>query len=140
MGQFSVLTKKQSSDENVNSASNHGAIDLYGIIESEHQKGKVIPLCKLFKGRVTHLFQNFLMRMDKLPKETGRILPKGDWKSEYYRLLDLESTQVHDWTSFQMLLLGWFSCSLCAVYVASEFGSVNSSRVLMDLMRISKEY
>ena len=29
------------------------------ISESEHQKGKVIPLCKLFKGRVTHLFQNF---------------------------------------------------------------------------------
>ena len=29
------------------------------ISESEHQKGRVIPLCKLIKGRVTHLFQNF---------------------------------------------------------------------------------
>ena len=33
------------------------------INESEHQKGRVIPLCKLFKGRVTHLLQNFLMRI-----------------------------------------------------------------------------
>ena len=31
------------------------------ISESEHQKGRVIPLCKLFK--VIHLFQNFLMRI-----------------------------------------------------------------------------
>ena len=29
------------------------------ISESEHQKGSVIPLCKLLKGRITHLFQNF---------------------------------------------------------------------------------
>ena len=28
------------------------------ISESEHQKGRVIPLCKLFKVRVTHIFQN----------------------------------------------------------------------------------
>ena len=34
------------------------------------------------------------MTMDKLPKNTGRILPRRDWKSEYYRLLDLESAQV----------------------------------------------
>ena len=33
------------------------------INESEHQKGRVIPLCKLFKGRVTYLLQNFLMRI-----------------------------------------------------------------------------
>ena len=33
------------------------------ISESEHQKGSVIPLCKLFRGRVPHLFQNFLMRV-----------------------------------------------------------------------------
>ena len=57
-------------------------------------KGKVIPPCKLFKGRITHLFQNFLMRMDKFPQNTGRILSKGDWKSDYYRLLNMESTQV----------------------------------------------
>ena len=31
--------------------------------ESEHQKARVIPLCKLFKGRVKHLFQNCLMRI-----------------------------------------------------------------------------
>ena len=68
----------------------------------------------------SHLFQNFLMKINKLPKNTGRILPSRDWKSEYYRLLDLESSQVRQ-TSFQMLLLGWFSCSSCAVYVASEF-------------------
>ena len=43
----------------------------------------------------SHTFTRiFLMRMDKLPKNTDRILPKRDWKSEYYRLLDLESTQV----------------------------------------------
>ena len=71
-----------------------GALEGRVISVSEHQKGKAIPLCKLFKGRVSHLFQNFLMRIDRLPKNTGRILPKGDWKSEYYRLLDLESTQV----------------------------------------------
>ena len=33
------------------------------ISESEHQMGSVIPLCKLFKGRVPHLFQNFLKRI-----------------------------------------------------------------------------
>ena len=71
-----------------------GALKGRVISEREHQKGKVIPLCKLFKGRVTLLFQIFLMRMDKLPKNTGRILQRRDWKSEYYRLLDLESTQV----------------------------------------------
>ena len=71
-----------------------GASEGMIISESERQKGKVIPLCKLFKGRVTHLFQNLLLRMDKLPKNPGRILAKGDRKSEYYRLLDLESTQV----------------------------------------------
>ena len=35
------------------------------ISESEHQKGEkgsVILLCKIFKERITHLFQNFLMR------------------------------------------------------------------------------
>ena len=77
-------------------------------------------LCKLFKGKATHLFQNFLMRLDKLPKNTGRILPKGDRESEYYRLLDLESTQVRH-------LSNATSCSSCAVYVTSEFRSVNFS-------------
>ena len=71
-----------------------GALEGRVISESERQKGKVIPLCKSFKGRVTHIFQNFFMRMDKLLKNTSRILPKGVRKSEYYRLLDLESTQV----------------------------------------------
>ena len=71
-----------------------GALEGRVISESEHQKRKVIPRCKLFKGRVTLLFQIFLMRMDKLPKNTGRILPRRDWKSEYYRLFDLVSTQV----------------------------------------------
>ena len=33
------------------------------ISESEHQKGRVIPLCYLFKGTITHLFLNFLMRI-----------------------------------------------------------------------------
>ena len=33
------------------------------ISESEHQQGRVIPLCKLFKGRDTHLFQMFSMRI-----------------------------------------------------------------------------
>ena len=74
------------------------------ISESEHQKGKVIPLCKLFKGRVTLLFQIFFMRMDKLPKNTGRILPRRDWKSEYYRLLDLESTQVRHLSKCYLLV------------------------------------
>ena len=55
-----------------------GALEGRVISESEHPKGKVIPLCKLFKWRVTLLFQNFLMRMDKLPKNTGRILPRRD--------------------------------------------------------------
>ena len=32
-------------------------------VESEHKKERVILLCKLFNGRVTHLFQNFLMRI-----------------------------------------------------------------------------
>ena len=32
------------------------------ITESEHQKGRVIPLYNVFKGG-THLFQNFLMRI-----------------------------------------------------------------------------
>ena len=32
--------------------------------------------------------------MDKLHKNTGGILPNRDWKSKYYRILDLESTQV----------------------------------------------
>ena len=90
------------------------------ISESEHQKGKVIPLCKLFKGRVTHLFQNVLMRMDKLTQTTGRILPKEDWKTEYY-ISPFGSGIYPSKTSFQMLVLGWFSCSSCAVYVASEF-------------------
>ena len=40
-----------------------GASDRRIISESEHQKGSVIPLCKLFKGRVPHLFQNFLKRI-----------------------------------------------------------------------------
>ena len=95
------------------------------ISESEHQKGKVIPLCKVIQGEGHTPFPDFLVRMDKLPKNTGRILPRRDWKSEYYRLLDLVSHQSEK--SFQMLLLGWFSWSSCAVYVALEFGSVNFS-------------
>ena len=71
--------------------------------ESEQQRGKVIPLCKLFKGR-SHLFRNFLMRMDKLPKNTSRILSKGDWKSEYYRLFGLESTQVRHLSKYYFLV------------------------------------
>ena len=40
-----------------------GASEGGGVIcESKHQKGRVLPLCKLFKGRVTHLFHIFLMR------------------------------------------------------------------------------
>ena len=35
------------------------------ISESEHQKGRAILICELFKVRVTHLFQNFLMRIFK---------------------------------------------------------------------------
>ena len=64
------------------------------ISESEHQKGKVIPLCKVIQMEGHTPFPDFLMRMDKLPKNTGRILPRRDWKSKYYRLLDLVSTQV----------------------------------------------
>ena len=91
-----------------------GASEGRVISVSEHQKGKVIPLCKLFKGRVTHLFQNFSMRMDNLPKNAGRILPKGDWKSEYYRLFDLESTQVrHLSKSTSWLVFLLIICCLC---------------------------
>ena len=32
------------------------------ISESEHQKGRAIPLWELFKGSATHLFHKFLMR------------------------------------------------------------------------------
>ena len=38
-----------------------GALKGRVISKIEHQKGRVIPLCMLFKGRVTHLLQNFLM-------------------------------------------------------------------------------
>ena len=40
-----------------------GALERRVIRESEHQKGRVIPLCKLFKGRIKHLFQILLMRI-----------------------------------------------------------------------------
>ena len=40
-----------------------GASEGRVISESEHQKGRAIPPCELFKGRVTHLFQNFLLRI-----------------------------------------------------------------------------
>ena len=63
-------------------------------MKASTKRGRSYLFVKLFKGRVTLLFPIFLMRMDKLPKNTGRILPRRDWKSEYYRLLDLESTQV----------------------------------------------
>ena len=38
-----------------------GAGALEGRVSSEsgHQKGRAILLCQLFKGRITHLFQNF---------------------------------------------------------------------------------
>ena len=63
-------------------------------MKASTKRGRSYLCVKLFKGRVTLLFQIFLMRMDKLPKKTGRILPRRDWKSKYYRLLDPESTQV----------------------------------------------
>ena len=63
-------------------------------MKASTKRGRSYLFVKLFKGRVTLLFPIFLMRMDKLPKNTGRILPRRDWKSEYYRLLDLGSTQV----------------------------------------------
>lgn len=40
-----------------------GASEGRVISDSEHQKWRVTPLCKLFKERVTHLFQIFLMRI-----------------------------------------------------------------------------
>ena len=53
----------------------------------------------------SHSFSGFFfMRMDKLPKNTGRILPRRDWKSEYYRLLDLESTQVRHLSKCYLLV------------------------------------
>ena len=85
-----------------------GALEGRVISESEHQKGKVIHLCKLFKGRVTLLFQIFLMRMDKLPKNTGIILQRRDWKSEYYRLLDLESTHQTSFQSQKKKSIDWY--------------------------------
>ena len=36
-----------------------GTLEGRVITEKEHQKGRVIPLCKLFKGRVTQLFHSF---------------------------------------------------------------------------------
>ena len=33
------------------------------ISELEHQRGRVTLLCRLFEVRVTHLFQDFLMRI-----------------------------------------------------------------------------
>lgn len=39
-----------------------GALEWMVNSENEYQKGRAIPLCELFKGRVTNLFQNFLMR------------------------------------------------------------------------------
>ena len=36
-----------------------GALEGRVSSESEHQKGRAIILCQLFKGRITHLFQNF---------------------------------------------------------------------------------
>ena len=32
------------------------------LVKVSTKKGSVILLCKLFKGRITHLFQNLLMR------------------------------------------------------------------------------
>ena len=76
----------------------------------------------------SYLFVSYSRRgshtFSRICNEDGQKLPTGDWKSEYSRLLDLESANE---TSFQMLLLGGLSCSSCAVYVASEFGSVNFS-------------
>ena len=75
-------------------------------------------LFKLFKGRVTHLFQNFLMRLDKLPKKTGRILSKGGLEK---RVLSPFGSGIHpSETCFQMLLLGWLVflliiCCLCGL-------------------------
>ena len=63
-------------------------------MKASTKRGRSYLCVKLFKGRVTLLFRFFLMRMDKLPKNTSRILPRRDWKSEYYGLLDLVSTQV----------------------------------------------
>ena len=40
-----------------------GASEGSVISESEHQKGRLILICELFKGRVTNLIQNFLMRI-----------------------------------------------------------------------------
>ena len=50
--------------------------------ESEHQMGRAILLCELFKGSVTHLFQNFLKRNFKVwvkvnLSEILRVLKKG---------------------------------------------------------------
>ena len=93
-----------------------GASEGRVISESEHQKGKVIPLCKLFKGRVTHLFQTFNMRMDKLHNTSGRILPNRDWKSKYYRILDLESTQVRHLSKCYFLVVFLvIMCCLCGL-------------------------
>ena len=36
-----------------------GASEGRVIIESERQKGRAIPLCELFKGRIIHIFQIF---------------------------------------------------------------------------------
>ena len=35
-------------------------------------RGERSFLCKFYKGKVTHLFQNILLRLDKLPQNTGK--------------------------------------------------------------------
>ena len=101
-----------------------GASEGRVISESEHQKGKVIPLCKLFKGRVTPFPEFF--------NEDGQVAQKRWYNSAKKglekRVLSSFGSGIHpSETSFQTLLLGWFSCSSCVVYVASAFGSVNFS-------------
>ena len=55
---FKICLKENRREVTTDSA---GASEERVISETEHQKGRVIPLCKLFKGKVTHLFQIFVI-------------------------------------------------------------------------------
>ena len=54
--------------------------------------------------RGSHTFHRIYYEDGQVAQNPGRILPKGDWKSEYYRLLDLESTQVRNLSKWYFLV------------------------------------
>ena len=72
------------------------------------------------EGRSHTFFKIIIMRLDKLPKNTGRSLPKGIGK---VIIIAFWRWNPSSETSLLMLVLG----SSCAVCVAPKFASANFS-------------